>query len=200
MFTKNKSTESAPPLTPAQDAIRSAASKPTARTAASIICSDMHIVGSVSSEGALEIDGTVDGDVTALDIVIGASGVITGEVKAEVVRVKGTIKGAIRARKVELETGATVKGDIVHSSLSIQPNTVFEGQVKFADDPLETSTPKAAAPIAKRESVAPAVTTNSRDVDDTSEKPGPTETTSSTTTSTASTSPFGSAFSSAKLS
>jgi cytoskeletal protein CcmA (bactofilin family) len=150
MFTKNnnKTPESTPPeapkAAPAQDAIRGAAMKNAAR-AASIICSDMRINGSVTSEGSLQIDGIVDGDVSAIDITIGAAGQITGEVKAEVVKVKGKIKGSIRARKVELETGAHVKGDIVHSSLQIQPNAVFEGQVKHADDPLRDAGPVAAS-------------------------------------------------------
>jgi len=115
-----------------------------AARAASIICADMKINGSVVSEGALQIDGIVDGDVSATDITIGASGQITGEVKAEVVKVKGRIRGSIRARKVELETGAHVKGDIVHSSLQIQSNAVFEGQVKHAEDPLRETGPVAA--------------------------------------------------------
>jgi cytoskeletal protein CcmA (bactofilin family) len=149
MFTKSSKTPDAAPVEPpktaaAQDAIRGAAMKTAAR-AASIICADMKINGSVISEGALQIDGIVDGDVSATDITIGASGQITGEVKAEVVKVKGKIKGSIRARKVELESGAHVKGDIVHSSLQIQSNAVFEGQVKHADDPLRETGPVAAS-------------------------------------------------------
>lgn len=146
MFTKTKGDGTSPtPSNPAQDAIRPAASKPAGRAAASIICSDMKINGSVISEGALQVDGAVEGDVSAQDITIGASGVITGEVKAEVVTVKGTIRGSIRGRKVELETGAKVEGDILHTSLSIQPNAVFEGQVKHATDPLQNSGPRPAA-------------------------------------------------------
>ncbi len=145
MFTKNsktpeRETPETPRQAPAQDAIRAASGKPAAR-AASIICSDMKINGSIVSQGALQIDGIVDGDVSATDITIGASGQITGEVKAEVVKVKGRIKGSIRARKVELETGAHVKGDIVHASLQIQSNAVFEGQVKHAEDPLRETGP-----------------------------------------------------------
>ncbi|MGH1421754.1 MAG: bactofilin family protein [Hyphomonas sp.] len=155
MFTKNKNstTPQSPemPATPKpatqHDAIRGAAMKPSSR-AASIICGDMKINGSVVSEGALQIDGIVDGDVSATDITIGASGQITGEVKAEVVRVKGKIIGSIRARKVDLETGAHVKGDIVHSSLQIQSNAVFEGQVKHADNPLRDASPKGANDLA----------------------------------------------------
>ena len=158
MFTKNKNPESntsePAKAAPAQDAIRGAAMKPAAR-AASIICADMKINGSVISEGALQIDGVVDGDVSATDITIGASGQIAGEVKAEVVKVKGKIRGSIRARKVELESGAHVKGDIVHASLQIQSNAVFEGQVKHADDPLKETGPKGASPTAANESSAP---------------------------------------------
>jgi len=148
MFTKTKGGETTPPTTPnpAQDSVRAASSKPAAKSVASIICSDMAVNGSVTSEGAIQIDGKIDGDVSANDITIGASGVITGEVKAEVVTVKGTIKGSIRGRKVELETNSKVEGDIIHSSLSIQANAVFEGQVKHADDPLKDTGPRASAP------------------------------------------------------
>ena len=147
MFTKTKGGDGGPTIptggsTPTQDAIRSASSKPAARAAASIICSDMAINGSISSEGALQVDGKVDGDVVSKDITVGASGIITGEVKAEIVIVKGTIRGSIRARKVELETGCKVEGDIVHTSLAIQANAVFEGQVKHAADPLKETGPR----------------------------------------------------------
>ncbi|MEQ9316505.1 MAG: polymer-forming cytoskeletal protein [Henriciella sp.] len=145
MFTKKENeTTVTPSVNPAQDAIKGAASKPTARSAASIICGDMEINGSITSEGALQIDGVVDGDVTAADITIGSSGRVVGEVRAEAVKVKGEVRGSIRARKVELETGARVHGDIIHSSLSIQPNAMFEGQVKHDQDPLKSSAPKAA--------------------------------------------------------
>ncbi|WP_084399828.1 bactofilin family protein [Henriciella aquimarina] len=144
MFTKTKDTEQAPSGNPTQDAIKGAANKPTARSAASIICGDMEIHGSITSEGALQIDGLVDGDVSASDITIGAGGKVVGEVKAEAVKVKGEVQGSIRARKVELETGAKVHGDILHSSLSIQPNAMFEGQVKHDHDPLKDSAPKPA--------------------------------------------------------
>ena len=111
---------------------------------ASIICNDMVIKGSIIAEGALHIDGTVEGDVSGSDITIGPEGKIVGEVKGEAVKVKGEIRGSIRAVRVELETGAKVDGDILHSSLSIQPNAIFEGQVKHDQDPLRKSAPKPA--------------------------------------------------------
>ena len=130
-----------------QNAIKSASTKPTARSAPSIISADMGITGSVTSDGEMQIDGRIDGDVTAVSITIGQTGTIQGEVKAQTVIVRGRIIGSIRARKVELETGAHVEGDIVHASLAIQSNAVFQGQVKHADNPLQTSeSVKAATP------------------------------------------------------
>ncbi len=145
MFTKTKG-DTPPGFTPAQDAVRGASSKPASRVGASIICSDVEIKGSIKSAGALQIDGTVEGDVTSGDVTIGSTGRIIGEIKAETLRVKGKIVGSIRARKVELETGASVEGDIFHAALIIQPDASFEGQVKREENPLKETAPKPAAP------------------------------------------------------
>ncbi len=155
MFTKTNKPET-PGMTPAQDAVRGASSKPSSRVGASIICSDMKIVGSITTEGALQIDGIVEGDVSAGDITIGSTGSITGEIKSQTLRVKGQVHGSIRSKKVELETGAAVDGDIYHAALIIQPDATFEGQVKRQDDPLKETAPKAAAPAAEPK---PATTT-----------------------------------------
>jgi cytoskeletal protein CcmA (bactofilin family) len=142
MFTKTKS--DTPGFNPAQDAVRGASSKPASRVGASIICSDMEIKGSVRTEGALQIDGNIEGDITAGDVTVGSTGLITGEIKAETLRVKGKIRGSIRARKVELETGASVEGDIFHAALIIQPDASFEGKVKREENPLREAAPKPA--------------------------------------------------------
>lgn len=119
------------------------------RAMASIVGSDMILDGSVKTEGSLQVDGRVKGNIVASDITIGAGGSVEGEVNAEVICVKGRIKGSIRARKVELESGSHVEGDIIHASLQIQPNAVFEGQVKHSKDPLKpaiAAAPALAAP------------------------------------------------------
>jgi len=142
MFTKSKgsdltseNTPASSQKTPTQNSIRPASSKPTARSAPSIISADMLIKGSVSSDGEMQIDGKIEGDVSAVSLTIGQTGSIQGEVKAQTVVVRGRIVGSIRARKVELESGAHVEGDIVHASLAIQSNAVFQGQVKHASEP-----------------------------------------------------------------
>ncbi|MEM7661905.1 MAG: polymer-forming cytoskeletal protein [Pseudomonadota bacterium] len=139
MFTKAKGNEPTKSETPpAQNAIRPANSKPGTRAAPSIISADMVIKGSVTSQGEMQIDGVIEGDVQGSSLTIGQTGSIQGEVIAQAVTVRGKVIGSIRARKVELETGSRVEGDIVHATLAIQSNAVFEGQVKHADDPLKS--------------------------------------------------------------
>ncbi|MEM9667333.1 MAG: polymer-forming cytoskeletal protein [Pseudomonadota bacterium] len=139
MFTKGKGSEPTKSETPpAQNAVRAAGTKPGARSAPSIISADMVIKGSVTSQGEMQIDGVIEGDVQGSSLTIGQTGSIQGEVIAQSVTVRGKVIGSIRARKVELETGCRVEGDIVHASLAIQSNAVFEGQVKHADDPLKS--------------------------------------------------------------
>lgn len=119
----------------------SASSKPIARIGASILCADVEIKGSIRAAGALQIDGQIEGDIISGDVTIGSTGQVTGEIKAETLRVKGKAIGSIRARKVELQAGALVEGDIFHATLIIQPDARFEGQVKREENMLKKSTP-----------------------------------------------------------
>ncbi len=139
MFTKGKSPEApvqpalAPkPLMPEPPKRAPAAS----RSGPSIISADVKMTGSVTSTGELDINGNIEGDVRAMALTIGETGAVKGEVIAESVVVRGTVEGRIRGRKVQLCTGAKVRGDIFHASLAIEPNAIFEGAVKHAQDPM----------------------------------------------------------------
>ena len=138
MFTKGKTPEPPPqmalkPIIPEPPkAMRSTASR---SAGPSIISADVKMKGSISSQGELQIDGVIEGDVRASALTIGDTGAVRGEVIAESVVVRGTIEGRIRGRKVQLCSGAKVRGDIFHASLAIEPNAVFEGAVKHAQDP-----------------------------------------------------------------
>jgi len=140
MFTKGKTPEAPPPPPIAQrpllqDPPKRQGSAAT-RAGPSIISADVKIVGSISSQGELEIFGQIEGDVRASALTVGETGAVRGEVIAESVVVRGTIEGRIRGRKVQLCTGAKVRGDIFHASLAIEPNAIFEGAVKHAQDPM----------------------------------------------------------------
>lgn len=139
MFTKGKSPEPTPPpqapkpILPDPNAKRGLSAT---RSGPSIISADVKMTGTIVSQGEIDINGQIEGDVRASALTVGETGAVKGEVVAESVVVRGTIEGRIRGRKVQLCTGAKVRGDIFHASLAIEPNAIFEGAVKHAQDPM----------------------------------------------------------------
>ncbi len=123
-------------------------SRPAARSGGvpSIVSGDMIIRGAIESAGEIQFDGEIEGDIRAKGLVIGEGAKVTGEVVAEKVRVCGIVEGAIRAVEVELAASAFVKGDITHTSLSIESGARFEGNCRHADDPIEDASPSSQAP------------------------------------------------------
>jgi len=105
----------------------------------SLISADLQIVGNLRSQGEVQIDGTVDGDVAANALTIGERATINGEIVADDVVVKGRVNGRIRARKVQLAKSAHVVGDIWHELLAIDSGAFVEGHCKRTDKPTEMS-------------------------------------------------------------
>ncbi len=138
MFTKGKTPEAPPPPQPVAKPILADTPKrgPMARSGPSIISADVKMTGHIVSQGEIDINGVIEGDVRASALTVGETGAVKGEVIAESVVVRGTVEGRIRGRKVQLCTGAKVRGDIFHASLAIEPNAIFEGAVKHAQDPM----------------------------------------------------------------
>jgi cytoskeletal protein CcmA (bactofilin family) len=138
MFTKGKTPEAPPPPVPAPKPVLTDTPKraPAARSGPSIISADVKMTGTIVSQGEIDINGQIEGDVRASALTVGETGAVKGEVIAESVVIRGTVEGRIRGRKVQLCTGAKVRGDIFHASLAIEPNAIFEGAVKHAQDPM----------------------------------------------------------------
>jgi cytoskeletal protein CcmA (bactofilin family) len=95
----------------------------------SIISPDLKIVGELKSDGAIQIDGTVKGDIKAHMLTVGAQGKIDGSTVAETVQIFGTVSGQVQAKTVRLDKSAKVTADITHETLSIEAGAYFEGKV-----------------------------------------------------------------------
>jgi len=104
----------------------------------SIIGADVKIVGNITTEGEMQIDGRVEGDITCKTLVIGASAHIIGEVKAQTVRIHGEVSGRLAADHVTIGRTGRVTGDICHGSLEIQSGAQVEGHFLRRDAHPET--------------------------------------------------------------
>ncbi len=121
MFSKSEKSSSGP------NSVREA------RAAPSIISASLHVVGNLQSQGEVQVDGTVEGDVSGKSIAVGERAKVTGEISAEEVVVHGVVEGKIRAKRVQLAKSAKVIGDIWHEILSIESGAHLEGHIKRFD-------------------------------------------------------------------
>lgn len=112
---------------------------------ASVIGADLTIVGNLQSNGEVQIEGIVQGDLTASRLVVGPHAKITGSLIAEDIVVQGTVMGSIRGNRVTLQSSSKVEGDILHQSLAIEQGAFFEGKSRRAESPTELRPPQPAA-------------------------------------------------------
>lgn len=106
----------------------------------SVISNDLKIIGQglkIISQGTLQVDGEVEGDVRGTEVIIGEKGRVTGTVAAERVIVRGMISGVIRGMTVTLQASSRVEGDIHHMSLAIEQGAEFDGRCKRPADASE---------------------------------------------------------------
>ena len=99
----------------------------------SIISAELHIFGDMKTDGDIQIDGIVDGDVESNLLTIGETAVVNGNVVGEVIRVAGTVNGEISGRVVELTRTARITGDINHQSLAIEAGAFVQGLCRRID-------------------------------------------------------------------
>lgn len=107
----------------------------------SIIGSDIRLVGTLTSPGEVQLDGIIEGEVSCGHLTVGEHGVITGTVKADHLVLLGRIEGKVRAKTVNLEHMARIKGDVTYETLSMPAGVQVDGKLipmSARDSKLET--------------------------------------------------------------
>lgn len=99
----------------------------------SVISADMHILGNIISDGFIDIDGRIDGNVRCASATVRERGKIKGDLTAETIQIYGEVEGIIKAKTVTLRTTARVSGMIIHESLSIEDGATVDGKFKRTD-------------------------------------------------------------------
>lgn len=87
------------------------------------------INGKVCFETSIRIEGKLNGEMTAKKIVVvGPSGVVNAQIKAETLVVMGVVKGDIEVTKaIEILAGGSVEGSIITPSINIETGAKFNG-------------------------------------------------------------------------
>ena len=97
----------------------------------SVIGNDLKIVGQglkIISQGVLQVDGEIEGDVSAAEVIVGEQGKVTGMVAGQQIVIEGKVAGVICGKTVALRSSSDVEGDIHHMSFTIEMGAMFDGR------------------------------------------------------------------------
>ena len=92
----------------------------TSITKPSIISEGFIFEGTITSDGVLNIAGTVRGKITAKSVLIDASGQVDGELNSEQLVIKGQLKGDVNCEDLNVGPVAHVDGNISYKYIHIQ--------------------------------------------------------------------------------
>lgn len=118
----------------------------------SIISRGLTITGDLASDGEIQVDGRVEGDIACVSLVVGLSGEVVGEVRAQSMRLHGQLTGQVHADSVFLAATARMVGDVHHQSLAIEPGAFLQGMCRRSDEAAPPVAAIAAAEPAEEES------------------------------------------------
>ena len=107
-------------------------------TIPSIISEGSEFKGNIKTSGEIQIDGVLNGNVKAKQIVVGVNGNVRGNVTASFLRICGKIEGEIRAETLEIVSSASVKGNVFKKTISIESGSKVIGNI----NELESTTAK----------------------------------------------------------
>lgn len=117
MFSKNKNAMT----------LRGDAAVPT------VIATDMHIVGNLVSEGAIEVAGRVEGNIKCGELNLRPTGFIKGDIFGKSVKINGEIHGVVKAKQVSVAEKGKIHGFVIYETLAIAAGAVIFGQMKQSD-------------------------------------------------------------------
>jgi len=101
----------------------------------SIIAADLKVVGGLTTEGVVKIDGLVEGDIHAeKQVLVSKGGEVKGDIFSNEVIVGGLIVGCVHANgRVEVQSSATVNGDILTQRILVHEGGEVNGNLRMKD-------------------------------------------------------------------
>src|SRR5213594_2827895 len=111
-------------------------------TGLSIIGTGMRVVGDITAEGVVKIEGTVVGTVRAgRQVLVGKGGEVEGDVITREAIIGGEVRGSIRAdERIEIQSTSVVHGDIAAKRILVQEGGEINGVVRMGEAALEAET------------------------------------------------------------
>ncbi len=98
----------------------------------SIVSAECYFQGTLSVQGSLRVDGTLEGSVdNARQVIVGEGGKIVGDVTGQTVVCSGEIEGNVCAEMLEVLGKASIRGDIRAQKMIVEEGGRIEGMCKI---------------------------------------------------------------------
>lgn len=125
--------------------------QPEKTSGTTLISAGTTLKGDISSSSDLRIDGTVVGNIqSSAKIVIGANGVVEGDITGMQADIVGKVAGNIRAKELlQLRGDCVVTGDLFAGKLQVEPSATFNGQCHMGANVVEMSSVNEQAAVAQ---------------------------------------------------
>ncbi|RAX54264.1 polymer-forming cytoskeletal family protein [Helicobacter sp. 16-1353] len=99
---------------------------------ATIIAAGTKFKGELEIECHIHIDGDFEGNINSKNtVLVGKSGVVSGEINAQKVIVGGTFTGTVDSECVEILPNGKIDGTIICNELYIEKKGIFVGESKI---------------------------------------------------------------------
>ena len=98
----------------------------------SVISEGFSLVGDITAQGVLHVEGMIKGTVTTEAVNIGITGAVEGKIQCTSLQIKGAFVGEARCQELVIASKARVRGTITYEPLSIQRGAYVEGELARA--------------------------------------------------------------------
>ena len=96
----------------------------------SIIDEGMIVTGDVSFKGKARVDGRIEGNVKGDYLILSESGIVIGDIEAQIVACQGRVDGNIKAEKLHAKHAAKIRGSLDVIDLTVDSGASLSGDVK----------------------------------------------------------------------
>jgi cytoskeletal protein CcmA (bactofilin family) len=120
----------------------------------SIIGTGLNLSGDLCFTGKLRLDGTITGNIKGEHLILGETGIITGDVDIQSFTCQGRVDGNIKARNLNVVKGCRIDGNVEAVNLLVEGGASLNGEVKVESSDLQLIKGEA---VAEKKKDGPAV-------------------------------------------
>ncbi len=126
---------------------RSREPRPEANGIVSTIGPGLRVIGNCITDGAIHVDGLVEGSIKAGEVVVEKSGIVQGDIQTQNLVVAGQVSGNIAARaRAEFKASCHVEGDILSPLIKIEEGGRIDGRLQMRAGPSKPNATRSEPP------------------------------------------------------